>query len=243
MRALIQRVNAAKVIVNGKIVSQIKHGLCVMVGVCCDDTAKDAEFIAKKMLAVRLWPKDDKQWTVGVAQCSYEVLIVSQPSLYEKNACTPAEATMFYKSFVEKVKKAYKADKVTASPYGVRMCVDINNDGPVTIEIDSEPTDKTNAPVTVTTAVKSKRESKDDKPKTVQRENPPKKRVAAPATVAGPAKAKPSAFSGAGPGGPCLGGCMVGVGVGVGESLSAATGSGLQAFDAVIAAMASYSMR
>lgn len=154
MRAIIQRVTSASVSVNGKIISQIKNGLCVLIGICHDDTEKDANYICDKLLKIRLWPEEGKggkvgrPWAVNVQQLDYDVLLVSQFTLYARlkgnkpdyhGAMAPQEAKKFYQIFVEKVHKTYKKDtKVHDGEFGAYMSVDIQNDGPVTIDLDSD---------------------------------------------------------------------------------------------------------
>jgi len=83
MRVVIQRVSSAHVTVQGQLVSKIGPGLCVLVGLSRNDTEKDAEYMCRKILNTRLWPnKDGRPWSMSVAQQNYEVLLVSQFTLY-----------------------------------------------------------------------------------------------------------------------------------------------------------------
>ncbi|WP_411027369.1 D-aminoacyl-tRNA deacylase, partial [Salmonella sp. s54925] len=81
MRAIIQRVKRASVTVDGEVVSCIKQGLCVLVGICNDDTRKDLEYIVNKVLKLRLFEEDGKRWKKSVMDLDYEVLCVSQFTL------------------------------------------------------------------------------------------------------------------------------------------------------------------
>ena len=84
MKAIIQRVTSANVKVDGEIVSKIGKGLCVLVGIHRDDTKKELEYIAKKILSLRLFddPTTGKRWDKSVKDLNLEVLCVSQFTLY-----------------------------------------------------------------------------------------------------------------------------------------------------------------
>ncbi|MCE2055576.1 hypothetical protein HAX54_042895 [Datura stramonium] len=157
MRALVQRVDSASVEVEGRIVSSIGRGLLVLVGLHESDVDSDADYICRKVLNMRLFPNDDtgKTWdqicwlllsTGKVVQKNYEVLLVSQFTLYgilKGNkpdfhvAMPPEKAKPFYASLVEKFQKAYKQDAVKDGVFGAKMKVNLVNDGPVTMHLDS----------------------------------------------------------------------------------------------------------
>lgn len=130
----------------GKVISQINRGLVVLVGIKRGDTLKDAEWIANKILKARLWPKEGKDWAGNVTDEAMEILLVSQFTLYAvfkgqkpdfHNAMPPNEAREFYSKFVEMVRGFYLPDKVKDGEFGAMMEVEIINDGPVTMQIDS----------------------------------------------------------------------------------------------------------
>ncbi|MCD7448801.1 hypothetical protein HAX54_046647 [Datura stramonium] len=148
MRALVQRVDSASVEVEGRIVSSIGRGLLVLVGLHESDVDSDADYICRKVLNMRLFPNDDtgKTWDQSVVQKNYEVLLVSQFTLYgilKGNkpdfhvAMPPEKAKPFYASLVEKFQKAYKQDAVKDGVFGAKMKVNLVNDGPVTMHLDS----------------------------------------------------------------------------------------------------------
>ncbi|GBG78861.1 hypothetical protein CBR_g28086 [Chara braunii] len=148
MRAVVQRVLSAKVEVEGRIVSEIGPGLCVLVGVFDGDTDVDSEYMCRKILNMRLFMDDNKgrAWDQSVMQKKYEVLLVSQFTLYgflQRNrpdfhlAMPPQKARTFYQTFVENVGKAFDPAKVKDGVFGVMMNVHLVNDGPVTMLLDS----------------------------------------------------------------------------------------------------------
>lgn len=150
MRAVLQRVRRGEVRVAGRSVGAIGEGLVVLVGISRTATERDAEYVARKVLNTRLWPDPDdgRPWKSAAAP-SREVLLVSQFTLYAvlkgnkpdyHLAMAPDEARPFWDRFVERVRGAHPGgpEKVQQGEFGAMMDVDIVNDGPVTITIDSE---------------------------------------------------------------------------------------------------------
>eukprot|EP01102_Stenamoeba_stenopodia_P001422 TRINITY_DN11234_c0_g1_i2.p1 TRINITY_DN11234_c0_g1~~TRINITY_DN11234_c0_g1_i2.p1 ORF type:complete len:216 (+),score=45.24 TRINITY_DN11234_c0_g1_i2:23-649(+) len=159
MRAIIQRVLNAAVVVDGVEVSSIGKGILVLVGITSTDTKADSSFIARKILSLRLWPSaDGKPWNTSVSDNKYEVLLVSQFTLYATlkgnkpdfhKAMEPEKAKSFYEAFVKEVKQNYKSNPnaVQDGVFGAMMQVKLVNDGPVTITLDS-PALQSPSPVT-----------------------------------------------------------------------------------------------
>ncbi|KAL7129915.1 hypothetical protein ABFS83_13G100100 [Erythranthe nasuta] len=148
MRAVVQRVASASVEVEGRTVSAIGPGLLVLVGLHETDVESDSEYICRKVLNMRLFPNDitGKTWDQNVMQRNYEVLLVSQFTLYgvlKGNkpdfhvAMPPNAAKTFYASLVEKFQKSYRIDAVKDGVFGAMMKVNLVNDGPVTMQLDS----------------------------------------------------------------------------------------------------------
>lgn len=148
MRAVVQRVLSAKVTVDGETVSQIGPGILVLVGLLDTDTDVDAEYICRKALNMRIFTNEqsNRAWDQSVMQRNYEVLLVSQFTLYgvmKGNkpdfhvAMPPLLAKPFYNSLVEKFRIAYVKDRVKDGLFGAMMQVHLVNDGPVTIQLDS----------------------------------------------------------------------------------------------------------
>uniref|UniRef100_A0A2N9G5W5 D-aminoacyl-tRNA deacylase n=1 Tax=Fagus sylvatica TaxID=28930 RepID=A0A2N9G5W5_FAGSY len=126
MRAVVQRVASASVEVEGRIVSEIGPGLLVLVGLHESDSDSDADYICRKVLNMRLFPNENtgKGWDQNVMQRNYEVLLVSQFTLYgilKGNkpdfhvAMPPQMAKPFYASLVERFQKSYNPSAIKGS--------------------------------------------------------------------------------------------------------------------------------
>jgi len=147
MRAIIQRVKQASVSVNGELVSSIGKGMCVLVGISRDDTDSDIEYIVRKLLNVRLWENaEGKRWMYSASHNNYEILCVSQFTLYHvlkgnspdfHQAMAASQSKEFFDKFIDKLKTSYKPELVKEGSFGNYMQVDIQNDGPVTIQLES----------------------------------------------------------------------------------------------------------
>nr|DAD21122.1 TPA_asm: hypothetical protein HUJ06_022585 [Nelumbo nucifera] len=153
MRTIVQRVASASVEVEGRTVSEIGPGLLVLVGVHESDVESDADYICRKVLNMRLFPNDKtgKAWDQNVMQRNYGVLLVSQFTLYgilKGNkpdfhvAMPPERAKPFYASLVERFRKAYNPESVKDGVFGAMMKVNLINDGPVTMQLDSSQSSK-----------------------------------------------------------------------------------------------------
>ncbi|KAJ0236860.1 D-aminoacyl-tRNA deacylase [Hirschfeldia incana] len=153
MRAVIQRVSSSSVTVDGRIVSEIGPGLLVLIGIHESDTDADADYICRKVLNMRLFTNETtgRGWDQNVMQKGYRVLLVSQFTLYgflKGNkpdfhvAMPPEKAKPFYASLVERFQKAYKPDAVKDGVFGAMMKVNLENDGPVTMQLESPQSSK-----------------------------------------------------------------------------------------------------
>ncbi|CAK0786173.1 hypothetical protein CVIRNUC_009386 [Coccomyxa viridis] len=149
MRAVVQRVKRASVTIDEQVVSSIGPGLVCLIGIREGDTQADQEHLSRKLLNFRIWPGDDgkRGWDQSVSQKQYELLLVSQFTLYALAkgnkpdyhlAMPPQRAKDFYLSFLERVRREYVAERVKDGIFGAMMDVSLVNDGPVTIQFDSE---------------------------------------------------------------------------------------------------------
>ncbi|KAL1585144.1 hypothetical protein WHR41_06441 [Cladosporium halotolerans] len=161
MKTVIQRVKSASVTVDGQLISTIGKGLLIFAAIGKDDTQKEAESMASKVLKVKLWDGEDgKKWKSNVQDIEGDVLCVSQFTLlastkkgnkpdFHKSA-PPAKGKELYDSFIGQVRALYRAERVKDGVFGAMMDVGLVNDGPVgvdfrcvdeavTIEIDSNP--------------------------------------------------------------------------------------------------------
>jgi D-aminoacyl-tRNA deacylase len=145
MRAVIQRVTRASVTVEDEIVGEIGNGLVVLLGVARDDTEKDATYLAEKIAALRIFDDDTGVMNVSVKDIAGEVLIVSQFTLYGDvrrglrpswiDAAAPEIAGPLYDFFVAHARKLI--ERVATGSFRAMMQVELVNDGPVTILLDS----------------------------------------------------------------------------------------------------------
>jgi D-tyrosyl-tRNA(Tyr) deacylase len=146
MRAVVQRVTRAKVTVNDDIVGEIGHGLVVLLGVARDDTKLDAAYLAEKISALRILDDDEGQMNRSIKETNGGVLIVSQFTLYGDvrrglrpswiEAAAPEVAQPLYEFFVRQVRAA--VSEVATGSFRAMMAVELVNDGPVTILLDSK---------------------------------------------------------------------------------------------------------
>jgi D-tyrosyl-tRNA(Tyr) deacylase len=131
--------------VNGGTVGSIGTGLLVFLGVCRTDTTEDADYLAEKLLGLRIFPDDDGKMNRNVQEAGGSLLVVSQFTLYGDcrkgrrpsfdQAAAPGEAQDLYNYFVESAKRG--PVPVETGVFQAMMQVAIVNDGPVTILIDS----------------------------------------------------------------------------------------------------------
>jgi D-tyrosyl-tRNA(Tyr) deacylase len=149
MRLVVQRVKSASVTVENAVVSQIGPGVVALVGLHEHDTVTDLEYCCKRLLACKLWENESGPWRHGVKQKGYELLLVSQFTLYGtlskknqpdyKRAMKALPAAELYQHFLDMVRDKYEATKVQDGVFGAMMDVGLVNDGPVTMVIESEP--------------------------------------------------------------------------------------------------------
>ena len=148
MKALLQRVSGASVTVAGEVVGKIVQGLVVFVGVANGDTDKDIQYLAQKIVNLRIFADPEDRFNLSALDIKAELLLVSQFTLLADtrkgrrpsftDAAPPAEAEKLFQQFVEQVRAT--GLKVATGRFQQYMQVEIHNDGPVTIMLDS--TDK-----------------------------------------------------------------------------------------------------
>ena len=145
MKVLIQRVTRASVSIASEEVGSVGRGLVVLVGVAAGDTEKDVRYLAQKTVDLRIFPDDTGRFNLSALDIKGELLIVSQftlladtrkgrrPSFIE--AAPPAQAEALFEQFVDHVRNT--GLKVGTGRFQQYMQVEIHNDGPVTILLDS----------------------------------------------------------------------------------------------------------
>lgn len=145
MKALIQRVREATILVEEKFVSKINRGLVVFLGVSMDDSSKEVDYLVNKIINLRIFEDEEGRFNYSVLEEKGEILVVSQFTLYADcrkgrrpdftKAAPKEKAEKLYLEFIDKIKK--EGLKVSTGIFQVKMLVDIHNDGPVTIAIES----------------------------------------------------------------------------------------------------------
>jgi D-aminoacyl-tRNA deacylase len=146
MRAVVQRVNEARVEIEGKVVGEISKGLLIFLGVGEKDTEKECEYMVNKIINLRIFPDADDLMNLSLMDIKGDVLVVSQftlwgdcrkgrrPSFIE--AARPEKANILYERFISIIKGM--GIKVATGKFQEMMDVHLVNDGPVTILVDSD---------------------------------------------------------------------------------------------------------
>ena len=150
MRAVIQRVSHASVTVEGKKVGEINHGLVVLLGVDITDDQKDISWLAKKIINLRIFGDEKKLMNNSLIDVNGDLMIISQFTLFAKtkkgnrpsftNAAKSPKAINYYNSFCDEI-ELILCKKVIRGIFGADMTLNIVNEGPVTIHIDSKNKD------------------------------------------------------------------------------------------------------
>jgi D-aminoacyl-tRNA deacylase len=146
LKALLQRVTQASVTVDGKITGQIEKGLVVLLGVAADDEERDADYLADKIVNLRIFSDDDSKFNLSLLQIGGALLVISQFTLLADTrhgrrpsftgAALPAKAEALYNYYINKVKGT--GVPVASGIFAAHMQVNIVNNGPVTIWLDSK---------------------------------------------------------------------------------------------------------
>ena len=147
MKALLQRVSHASVTVDGKVIGSIGKGLMILLGVCEGDTERQADFLADKTAGLRIFEDAEEKMNLSLLDIGGEALVVSQFTLCADarkgrrpsfiHAMKPPEADRLYQYYVEALRKA-GIRRVETGEFGAMMQVEIHNDGPVTILLDTD---------------------------------------------------------------------------------------------------------
>jgi D-tyrosyl-tRNA(Tyr) deacylase len=146
VKAVIQRVSAAEVIINNITYSKISNGLLVFIGVEKGDSEQNAEFLSHKIVDLRIFSDENEKMNLSVKDINGDILIISQFTLctVEKsgnrpsftNAESPDRAQSLYTYFIQKIKDNYIPSKVYSGLFAEMMEVRLENDGPVTIILE-----------------------------------------------------------------------------------------------------------
>lgn len=147
MKALVQRVTTASVSVSGTVIGKIGQGLVILLGIARADSAEDALYLANKIINLRVFADEASEIALSALEIEGEILVVSQftlladlrkgrrPSFTE--AAPPDKAKELYQFFIDQVRST--GLKVETGVFQEHMVVEIHNDGPVTLMLESKP--------------------------------------------------------------------------------------------------------
>lgn len=145
MRAVLQRVTSARVVVDDKIVGEIKSGLVILLGIAHDDTERDVKYLVEKIVTLRIFDDADGRMNLSIREMGGALLVVSQFTLYGdvrrgrrpswSEAAPPEVAEPLYESFVTEARR--NVAQIETGSFRAMMQVELVNDGPVTILLDS----------------------------------------------------------------------------------------------------------
>ena len=146
MRAVIQRVSHASVKIDGNVNGQVGRGFLILLGVGAEDDEKDAELLAAKISKLRIFEDENEKMNLALGDVGGGVLVISNFTLYADYhhgnrpnfllSAPPEKAERLYEYFIENIKTS--VEDVQTGVFGADMQVDLLNDGPVTIVMDSE---------------------------------------------------------------------------------------------------------
>jgi D-tyrosyl-tRNA(Tyr) deacylase len=146
MRAVVQRVSRARVVVGAETVGAIGAGLCILLGVAATDESADAERLAGKIARLRIFENDAGKFDLSLLDTGGEALVVSQFTLIAdttkgnrpsfSGAAPPEQAEPLYEHFSQALRDL--GAPVATGVFGARMAVDLVNDGPVTVVVGDE---------------------------------------------------------------------------------------------------------
>ena len=150
MRAVIQRVSYARLFVDDEVYSKINKGLLILIGVENNDRTNDIKWLAKKICEMRIFSDSNKKLNLSVRDILGEIMVVSQFTLLASTkkgnrpsyikALKPKEAIKVYNNFIAELEKNFMK-KIKTGLFGKEMKIELENDGPVTIIIDSKNKD------------------------------------------------------------------------------------------------------
>ena len=147
MRVVLQRVRRASVTVAAEVIGRIEQGLLILLGVRETDTPEQARWLAEKIIGLRIFTDADGKMNLGLTDITGSVLVVSQFTLFASTrkgnrpsvirAAAPEQANQLYQEFCNQLESEV-AKPVSRGVFGAHMQIDLVNDGPVTICIDTK---------------------------------------------------------------------------------------------------------
>lgn len=146
MKLVIQRVKSSSLYIEGSLISQIKKGLVVLIGISKSDSEHVIEKLVKKLLNLRVFEDENSKMNNSILDIGGEILLVSQFTLYADtskgnrpsfiNAADPKNAELLYNKFLEKLNIVF-GNNIKTGRFGANMQIELVNDGPVTIIIEN----------------------------------------------------------------------------------------------------------
>ncbi|MFC4769696.1 D-aminoacyl-tRNA deacylase [Effusibacillus consociatus] len=146
MRIVVQRASRGRVLVNGEVTGEIGRGLVLLVGITHDDTEQDADYLAEKVVGLRIFEDAEEKMNLSLLEVAGAILSVSQFTLYGDcrkgrrpnfmEAAKPEQANRLYEYFNDKLRSL--GVRVETGIFGAMMDVELVNDGPVTLLLDSK---------------------------------------------------------------------------------------------------------
>lgn len=146
MKLVIQRVKSSSLYIEGSLISQIKKGLVVLIGISKSDSEYVIEKLVKKLLNLRVFEDENSKMNNSILDIGGEILLVSQFTLYADtskgnrpsfiNAADPKNAELLYNKFLEKLNIVF-GNNIKTGRFGANMQIELVNDGPVTIIIEN----------------------------------------------------------------------------------------------------------
>lgn len=147
MKVVIQRVSKASVTISGQVKAKIAKGLLILLGIEEEDDKSDIQWLVPKIISLRIFNDADEKMNLSVSDIEGDILVVSQFTLHASTkkgnrpsfikAARPDKANQLYQEFVKNLSDLYKREIFTGS-FGADMKVELINDGPVTIIIDTK---------------------------------------------------------------------------------------------------------
>ena len=147
MRVVLQRVSEASVTIDENVKSSIEKGFLILVGIEAEDTQEDIEWLCRKIINMRIFGDEDDKMNLSLKDIDGEALIISQFTLHASTkkgnrpgfikAAKPEVAIPLYEAFIKEFEKQFKKE-VGTGEFGADMKINLLNDGPVTIIIDSK---------------------------------------------------------------------------------------------------------
>lgn len=151
MKIVIQRVKKASISIESTEYSSIQAGFLILLGICAEDTEEDISWLCSKIINLRIFSDADSKMNLSLKDIDGEILLISQFTLYAQTkkgnrpsftqAARPEIAIPLYETCIKTLQKELSFEKVKTGKFGADMQVNLQNDGPVTIIIDSKNRD------------------------------------------------------------------------------------------------------